>query len=302
MEEMTVVTPTYNRKHTLPRVYESLLKQTSKSFVWMVVDDGSTDGTEELIRGYQQEDQITIEYIKKENGGKASALNVSLDYVKTPYCVCLDSDDTFSDTAIEMALKFLNEEDNNEECCGLIGLRHNPDGTIMGGKEIPHQYKYITIMDIYYNCNIRSEFIAFYKTKILNQYRFPSVPGEKFISPAWFHYTLSEKYKFRSVRDVYCYCEYICDGLTRNKRKVIVNNPVGYTLVKRFSLKYSIGFKEKVKNAIMYDCGCILSGDKHWLSNAPRKLVAVFCYPLGYGVYLKRFRKIKKDYRAGKYK
>lgn len=295
MLAITVVTPTYNRKHTLPKAYESLLRQTSKSFVWMVVDDGSTDGTEELVRGYQQANQITIEYIKKENGGKASALNVSLDYVKTPYCVCLDSDDTFSDTAIEMALKFLNEEDNNEECCGLIGLRHNPDGTIMGGKEIPHEYKYVTIMDIYYRYNIRSEFIAFYKTEILNQYRFPVVPGEKFMPPSWFHYTLSEKYKFRAIRETYCYCEYIGDGLTRNKRKVIVKNPVGYTLIKRLSLQHSSSLKDKAKNAIMYNCGCILSGDRKWLRNAPHKLIVALCYPLAYGVYLKRFRKLKKE-------
>lgn len=291
MPEITIITPTYNREHTLPLVYNSLTKQTNTSFIWMIIDDGSVDQTESLIRGYMKKSNFEIQYYRKENGGKARAINYALERLFTKYCVCLDSDDTFSPNAVEDALNLLNQEENNDKCCGIIGLRHNPDNTVMGGTEIPKHYKYITIMDIYNDCNIRSEFITFYKTEIVKEYRFPEIAGEKFMPPSWFHYTLCENYKFRVISNVLCYCEYMGDGLTKNKRKVIVNNPIGYTLIKRISFKHSIGFKRKMKNGIMYVCGCILSRDSDWLKNAPYKMITLFCYPIAVGVYLIRFKK-----------
>lgn len=292
MKELTIITPTYNREKTLPAVYNSLSKQTTKNFKWLVVDDGSTDGTESLIKEFTDSSDFEILYYKKENGGKARALNFALDLVETPYTVCLDSDDTFAADAVERALHLLHEEDENGNCCGIIGLRNNLDGTVMGGQEIPRSYKYITIVDIYNDCNIKSEFITFYKTEILKTCRFPEIEGEKFMPPSWVHYALCENYKFRTTWDTLCFCEYINDGLTKNKRKVVVRNPKGYTLIKKISFKYSKGLKRKFKNAIMYDCGCIIGKDKQWLSNAPYKGIALISYPLGFLAYQMRFKKI----------
>lgn len=185
----------------------------------------------------------------------------------------------------------LHEEDENGNCCGIIGLRNNPDGTVMGDQEIPRSYKYITIVDIYNDCNIKSEFITFYKTEILKTCRFPEIEGEKFMPPSWVHYALCENYKFRTTWDTLCFCEYINDGLTKNKHKVVVRNPKGYTLIKKISFKYSKGLKRKFKNAIMYDCGCIIGKDKQWLNNAPYKGIALISYPLGFLAYQMRFKK-----------
>ncbi len=294
MKELTIITPTYNREKTLPAVYNSLFKQTIKSFIWLVIDDGSTDKTEALIKEYADAADFEIRYYKKENGGKARALNFSLDLIDTPYTVCLDSDDTFAPDAVEKSLQLLHNESNNENCCGIIGLRNNLDGTVMGGKEIPKSYKYTTIVEIYNDCNISSEFITFYKTDILKSCRFPEIEGEKFMPPSWVHYSLCEKYKFRTTWDILCYCEYMGDGLTRNKRKVVVKNPKGYTLIKKVSFKYSKGLKRKFKNAIMYDCGCIIGKDKQWLKNAPYKCIALLSFPLGFAVYQIRFKKLIK--------
>ena len=73
---ITVVTPTYNRAYILHKAYESLKKQTCKSFCWMIIDDGSTDDTDELVKKWINENEIDIYYYKKDNGGKASALNL----------------------------------------------------------------------------------------------------------------------------------------------------------------------------------------------------------------------------------
>ena len=106
MKALTVATPTFNRAHTLPGVYESLCAQTDKNFIWLVIDDGSTDNTAQLVEGWKNENIIEIEYVAKENGGKASALNLGIGMLETPYAVCLDSDDSFYPAAVEKALAF----------------------------------------------------------------------------------------------------------------------------------------------------------------------------------------------------
>ncbi len=292
MRAMTIVTPTYNREKTLERAYKSLLNQTNKDFLWLVIDDGSKDNTEELIKSYKNEGILEIQYLKKENGGKASALNKGLDLINTLYCTCLDSDDWLPSDAIENAIKLLDEEKDNDKCCGVLGLKARENSVVAGGKEIPRSYKYIDIAEVYFDCKIQSEFATFYKSDIAKQYRFPIIKGEKFMPPSWFHYAVGEKYKFRVSWDILCLFEYIEDGLTRNKRQVIVNNPVSYTLIKRISFSKSKTPKQKLKNGIMYVCGCIISKDSEWLKNAPYKITALVSYPAALFVYLKRFKKL----------
>ena len=84
MAFLTVFTPTYNRAHTLPRTYQSLCRQECKDFVWLVVDDGSTDGTADLVRSWQQEaNGFEIRYLYKENGGMHTAHNAAYEVIDT---------------------------------------------------------------------------------------------------------------------------------------------------------------------------------------------------------------------------
>lgn len=285
---ITVITPTFNRSYTLNKAYESLCNQSCPNFLWLIVDDGSTDETEDLIKEWKKEKRINIKYIKKNNGGKASALNVAFDNLTTPYCVCLDSDDYFTDTAILDALEILEEEKDNNKCCGLLALHIMPDGTYFGGKGFDHSIKYITVPEIQLN----TEYARFYKTSALEGIRFPEFEGEKFVSPIFIDYLLAEKYSFRVAHKNFCICEYMPDGLTRNKRAVIKKNPKGYTAVKRYSFLYAKNIKSIIKNGIMYDCGCILGNDKDWLKNSPRKLWSAVLYPLGFIVSIQRFKHI----------
>lgn len=295
MIALTIITPTYNRAHTLPYLYNSLLKQTFQNFLWLIIDDGSTDDTQTLIQKYINDNLINIRYLKKENGGKASALNMALDLVDTPYCMCQDSDDFFFPDAIEKGLSLLKEEEGNSECCGIMALRNTPDGNVMGGKHIPQSFKYATIVDIYYKANIRSEFVNIYKTEVAKLFRFPIIDGERFMPPSWFHYALSVDYKFRISHDRLVVCTYMEDGLTKNKRRIVVKNPQSYTLIKRISYSKSITFCQKIRNGIMYGVGCILSHDRNWLVNSPYRFLTFILAPFSYLVYLKLYRSIHKD-------
>lgn len=288
---ITVVTPTYNRAYILHKAYESLKKQTCKSFCWMIIDDGSTDNTEELVNKWIIERKIEIVYYKKDNGGKASALNFALDRIKTDFWVCLDSDDSFSNKAIELAIKELRKIKNNPKYCGILALRNTPNGEVLGGKRIPQKVTETTVMEVVNKYKIRSEFIQFYKTEATSNYRFPQIPGEKFISPEYLAMEINKKYKFIVSQNTFCYCEYLSDGLTKNKLDVIKKNPKGYTLIKRHSFELAKGFIPKSKHCLMYIAGCILSKDKNCIRYSPNKLMTVLYYPLGWLVYLIKFRK-----------
>lgn len=285
---LTVITPTYNRAHTLPKCYESLCKQFCQDFVWMIIDDGSTDDTEKIVSGWIEKNDIPIIYKKKENGGKASALNIGIDLLKTKYAVCLDSDDFFYEEAVSVALQELQQIDNDKKCCGILALRNNPDGSVMGRVEIPQDMETITAADVFLKLNLNTELICFYKTDFLCKYRFPEFPGEKFVSPAWMQYRITQDYYFKPVYGKYINCEYLKDGLTRNKKKVILKNPRGYTSVKRFSFDLSPFLIQRIKHGIMYDYGCILSRDKKWLSNVNHKILALLLMPMAFVVYIRR--------------
>ncbi len=291
---ITVATPTYNRAHTLPAVYESLCSQTDKRFIWLVIDDGSTDHTEELVNTWIAKNKIGIQYHKKENGGKASALNVGIELLNTPYAVCLDSDDLFFPQTIELAIRSLKEIEDDPNCCGLLALRNNPDGTVMGKKSIPLDMKNVRAENIFLDLALRTELICFYKVDILKNYRFPEFEGEKFVSPAWMQYEITRKYYYRSSWDKLCLCEYVADGLTKNKRKVIQKNPRGYTCVKRYSFDLSKTWKQRIKNGIMYDCGCIIAKDRDIIKNVKHKISAIALLPPAYILYLNRFH--NKEY------
>ena len=103
---ITVFTPTYNRAKTLVRVYESLLNQTNKDFVWLIVDDGSTDNTKVLVAKWIEENKLSIEYHYKENGGKHTAMKMAYQLAQTKYLLAIDSDDELTPDAVE---DFLND-------------------------------------------------------------------------------------------------------------------------------------------------------------------------------------------------
>ena len=108
MKTITVFTPAYNRAHTLRRAFNSLKAQTCKDFEWLIIDDGSTDGTSELVERLQEEADFPIRYYWKENGGRHTAVNYSYQFLQTKYVVTLDSDDELTPNAVELMRRTWN--------------------------------------------------------------------------------------------------------------------------------------------------------------------------------------------------
>ncbi len=103
---LTVFTPTYNRAFTLHLCYESLKRQSCKDFVWLIIDDGSSDNTRELVNSWIAENTVSIQYYYQENQGMHGAHNAAYERIETELNVCIDSDDYMADHAIEKIISF----------------------------------------------------------------------------------------------------------------------------------------------------------------------------------------------------
>ena len=111
---LSIITPTYNRSRELQRAYKSLLDQTSKSFEWIIIDDGSIDDTKKIVEKLKKENKIDINYISKENGGKPSAYNTGVIHSKNDLLLCLDSDDILTNDAVATILSDYDEIKDND--------------------------------------------------------------------------------------------------------------------------------------------------------------------------------------------
>ena len=132
MIRLTVFTPAYNRADLLSRCFESMKRQTNKNFIWMIIDDGSTDNTRQLVEGWMaQPGDFPIEYYYKENGGLHTAYNEAIAHIDTELCVCIDSDDFMPYDAVEKILQCWDEK-GSDRVAGIVGLDYE-----VGGKMLP---------------------------------------------------------------------------------------------------------------------------------------------------------------------
>lgn len=90
---VTVVTPVYNRKDTILRAMQSVERQSYKDMEYIVVNDGSTDSTEEIIIDFLHKTTVPMLYVKKDNGGVHTARNLGIKLARGEMYMCNDSDD-----------------------------------------------------------------------------------------------------------------------------------------------------------------------------------------------------------------
>ena len=136
MEKLTIFTPTYNRKKKLLLGYEALCRQTNKDFIWLIIDDGSTDDTEALVHAWKKKDNgFKIEYVYKENGGLHTGYNKAIELMETELCICIDSDDYMPDDGVEFIIKTWTAYGREQKgVAGIVGLDFKLDGTPLGGE------------------------------------------------------------------------------------------------------------------------------------------------------------------------
>lgn len=223
---VTVLTPTFNRGG-LEKLYESLKRQSCKDFEWLVVDDGSTDGTDNLIGQLQEKSEFPVRYIYKSNGGKHTALNVGIQTICSELTFIVDSDDIVTDDAIESILKIHKKYREQNNICGYAFLRAFPDGKVNGKKfDIDEQIG--SYIQVRVNGNDTSADKAeVFKTHCLKEFPFPEYPNEKFLGEDLVWVRMAGKYEMVHINKVIYIGNYLEGGLTNNRRKHNIASPVG---------------------------------------------------------------------------
>lgn len=284
MTKLTVFTPTYNRAYCLHTCYQSLKKQTCKDFIWLIIDDGSTDGTDKLVEKWIEEKEIYIDYVWQENKGMHGAHNTAYERIETELNVCIDSDDYMPHDAVEKIVTFW-EKYGSEDVSGIIGLDAYTNGTIIGTK-LPEKLRTSTLYDVYYKHKVTGDKKLVYRTELTKKYPYPIFSGEKYVGLAYKYFKLDEEYEMLLMNEVLCYVEYLPDGSTQNMFHQYANNPKGFAFYRKELMKLSFAnVAFQFRQAIHYVSSSILMKNKTFLHETPKKIVTVIAIPFGSILY-----------------
>lgn len=267
---LSIVTPTFNRGYILGACYQSLLRQTCKDFEWIVVDDGSSDNTEELVNSFITENKIDIKYVRQENGGKHIAHNTGAEYAQGEMFLCLDSDDQLTEDAVAFA-KECWQENKVDGIVGILAKR----GAISDRQPICGMWQEglqsATMFDLCNKYGFSGDTALFFKTEILKKEKFISFAGERFIPETALYCEIDEYGEMLLVDKVLYLTEYLPDGLTAKYHTLLRKNPNGtaYTYYQQLCMSHSK--KQKLKYAMLTQMYKSLSKDKKQLKFKRRK-------------------------------
>lgn len=285
-QPLTVFTPTYNRAYILDRLYQSLVAQSDSRFIWMVVDDGSSDGTKDLIAGWKQAGLVEIEYIYKENHGMHSAHNVAFDHIRTPLCVCIDSDDYMPQDGVERILKHSDALLKDEGLAGIIGLDADTKGDIIG-TPFPQELKRGTINQAIKQFGVRGDKKLVLKSSVINRYpRYPLFEGERLVPLGTLYLLIEQDYQFEMHNEIFCHVEYMPDGSTQNILRQYRRNPRGFAHERVLRLKYDRTFKGRMRQWIHLISSCLFVRSWKPMNEARHKWMFLLAWPFGLALHL----------------
>ncbi len=284
--QLTIFTPTFNRAYCLPRAYESLCRQTCREFEWLVIDDGSTDNTPELLRQWQEEGRMPIRYIRQENQGMHGAHNTAFRNIDTELCLCLDSDDMLTDDCVEYVLKFwADHAAQHEQVAGCIARDGYISGGFVGtpfpeGVEVAH-YNWLIetqgkIGDVKY----------VFRTEVARAApEYPVFPDEKYGSMAYKNQFIDARYPWLLIERVIYLVEYMADGASHNMYQLYRDNPKGWDMARRSSMLYSLTRKRKFMECVHYVSNSIFLHKWNFVADSPLKLYTVLAIPFGVALH-----------------
>lgn len=295
---LTVFTPTYNRAHTLRRVYESLCTQTVREgFEWLVIDDGSTDFTRELVEGFIREKRIPVRYIYKENGGLHTGYNTAYANIDSELCVCIDSDDFMPDDAVELILKKW-DADGSDDYAGIIGLDYSLDSDSPIGGPLPDDMSSCWLNELEARHIHRGDMKQVMRTALMKEVA-PQTgfPGEKNFNPVYMLLQVCDRYPLLVLNRNLCYVDYQSGGDSMSERifQQYTDSPRSFAKLRRLemTLRHSTPAR-RFRTAIHYVSSCIIARDKRWLTDSPRKFMTMLAAPAGYLLYHYIIRKARR--------
>lgn len=291
MKTITVFTPTFNRAHLLPRLYDSLCKQTSNDFLWLIIDDGSSDGTQELVKQWQAENNVQIEYHFKENGGMHTGHNVAYTHIKTELNVCIDSDDYMPEDAVDKMVQLWNSLEDKHNYSGFVGLDVTKDGAIIGSK-MPEDIERGSYLDLYKRVTGDKKFVLV--TEEVKKYPlYPEYENEKLVPLGILYIMMGAKKDFAFTNDVYCVVEYQEDGSTHSIFKQYRESPLGFAYARKVILKYDRKFTSQFKTYMHLISSAIFAKDLSLAFKDVNRIKSLLALPFGLLFHVYILMKIK---------
>lgn len=280
---LTVLTPTYNRQKYLVKLFNNLCEQTNFDFQWLVIDDGSNDETEAYFKNIKVA-PFQIDYYKKENGGKHTALNFSHPYVKGELVIIVDSDDLLSKDAVEIIFNDWKIYKKNP-CIGVLSYLKANMSTHKNMARSNVLDKYLSDHISYrVNHNVMGDMAEVVRADVFKLYEFPEFISERMISEEWLWNHIAMKYKTIYRQKAIYYCEYIEGGLTKSGRRLLMNNPLGQMEACKSYFIPKVSVRMQVKKMLLY-CVYGLCSKKNiknvlWDSGRPFRILLIL--PLGW--------------------
>lgn len=282
---LSIITPVYNRAELLKTCWESLARQTDKNFEWIVVDDGSTDGSAEMVKSLPDAGFPVIP-VEKENGGKHTALNASHPYVRGKYVVILDSDDYLVDSAVARIREGWARYDENENI-GIVtflkGRAENEPSCAADDEGVP-----VDIMRYQRRYFYSGDCCEVIRTELFLKYPFPVFPGERFLSEGALWNRVSLTHKCVYINSVIYIADYLEGGLTKSGKPLRIRNPLGGMYTANLNMHPKNFLKRRIKYGILFGCyGCFAGmGPVQMLKRSDNKLLAALTMPAGWMLYL----------------
>ncbi|MDD3138310.1 MAG: glycosyltransferase family A protein [Lachnospiraceae bacterium] len=253
---ITVFTPTYNREKLIKRVYESLLAQSDHDFEWIVIDDGSIDNTERIVKSFDNT-VFPIIYVKQTNGGKHTAYNQALKLSKGEFFFCVDADDWLVENAISDIKEYLS----SILCNVIIAYKENEKKLLLSDR-FPEGIQEVNWFDLKNIYRCKGEFTLIFSTNFAKKYPFPVFNGEKFVTEAVIYDKMACDTNVVLLPKTLMICEYQQDGLTQNLYKTMLANPKGYQLYHAQRVDLVNSMNKRFAHAIRYQAFRQMTPDK----------------------------------------
>ena len=289
---LTVFTPSYNRAHTLPRLYESLLRQECRDFEWVIVDDGSTDGTEHIVKEWVDEGLINIRYCRQENGGKPSAHNKGAEMANGELFICVDSDDYLTDRAVELIRTAW--EKAPKKSVGIVAYKALSDGTSVTSIADKNVTSF-GLKEGYDRYGLSGDTALVFRLDVMNLFSFPKFDGEKFIPEGYLYDMIDMVGELFVLREKIYVCEYLDDGYTANMKRILYKNPQGYFAYIENRLRIDKGVKARFLDSVRYMAMAIAHRKRKKVALAEYPFYALLAYIPGWMLYVKDFKRYKNE-------
>lgn len=248
---VTVATPTYNRATLLSRLYQSLCQQTCSDFEWLIVDDGSTDGSEQIVKDFISEGKITIKYLRKPNGGKHTAINLAVRKARGELFFIADSDDWLPDSSLDDVVNAYKQVEGDNSFGGVCGLDASPDGIVIGSG-LPSNILKVSSLEISDKYGVRGDLKEVFRTSVIRNFPFPEIKGERFCPEVLVWNRIGSKYKMLFFNKVIYIADYQPGGITSAITRARMESPISTMMTYAEWIKYNTSFRRKVKSAINF--------------------------------------------------